>query len=337
MEASLSSIGVVVAHPDPGIADELVHAIEAEPDFYLALDPEKAAVVLAGAPSLRSLAAPPGVAVVGVSGDHELAAVARESLRHRAQAVLSWPGERSAFRAIVRDAATRARLAATRMDGKIVAVAGARGGAGTSTVAALLARAISDAAIVDLDAGGAQAAFLRDGAEPTFADVLGAIEDLDPRSFATALVPHASGRALCAAPRSRQANVAEAERLVTLLRATVPVAVCDVGRVDTEACRHVLSAADVGVIVCAPDVASMRGVRALAATAARIVLNRSERMRLSPRDLRRVLGAPPVAVVPFDSAVRRAGELGRLPRRGAARRAVEKLATTLMREVADGS
>ncbi|MFY9587261.1 MAG: hypothetical protein WAT66_07395, partial [Actinomycetota bacterium] len=93
----MPSIGVVVAHPDPGIADELVHAVEAEPDFYLALDPAKAAVVLAGTPSLRSLAPPAGVALVGVSADHDLAAVAREALRCHAHDVLSWPGERTSF------------------------------------------------------------------------------------------------------------------------------------------------------------------------------------------------------------------------------------------------
>lgn len=333
----MPSIGVVVAHPDPGIADELVHAVEAEPDFYLALDPEKAAVVLAGGPSLRSMTPSPGVAVVGVSADHDLASVARGALHCRAHDVLSWPEERDLFRSILREAAARARLGAAGSDGRIVAVAGARGGAGTTTVAALLARAISGSAIVDLDPSGGQAAFLADGAEPTFADVLAAIEDLDPRSFAAALVPHAAGRALCASPRATAPHARQAERLLALLRATVPVAVCDLGRGDTEAARTVQSAADVALIVCAPDVASMRGARALATPDPQVVLNRAARMRLSARDVSRVLGARPAAVVPFDAAVRRTGEAGRLPRRGPARRAVEKLAATLSCETDDGS
>jgi Flp pilus assembly CpaE family ATPase len=216
-------------------------------------------------------------------------------------------------------------------------VAGARGGAGTTTVAALLARAISGSAIVDLDPSGGQAAFLADGAEPTFADVLVAIEDLDPRSFLAALVPHAAGRALCASPRATAPDTAQTEQLLALLRASAPVAVFDLGRADTEAARTVLSAADVSLIVCAPDVASMRGSRALAMPNSRTVLNRSARMRLSARDVARVLGARPAAVVPFDAAVRRTGEAGRLPRRGSARRAVEKLAGTIVREAADGS
>lgn len=332
----MSSIGVAVAHPDPGIADELVHAVEAEPDLYLALDPEKAAVVLAGARSMGSLAPPAGVAVVGVSADHDLASVAREALRCRAHDVLSWPGERGAFRAIVREAAARARLGAAGADGKIVAVAGARGGAGTTTVAAMLARAISGSAVVDVDlAGAGQTAFLVDGAEPTFGDVLAAIEDIDPRAFGSAFAPHAAGRALCVTPLSRPPDRAQTERLVALLRASVPFAVCDLGRADTEAALTVLGAADVTLIVCAPDVASMRGARVLGA--GRVVLNQSARMRLSARDVARVLGEAPAAVVPFDATVRRAGEAGRLPRRGPARRAIEKLSSAIVREVADGS
>jgi pilus assembly protein CpaE len=332
----LSSIGVAVAHPDPGIADELVHAVEAEPDLYLALDPEKAAVLLAGARTLGSLAPHSGVAVVGVSADHDLAVVAREALRCRAHDVLSWPGERDSFRAIVRDAAARARLDAAGADGKIVAVAGARGGAGTTTIAAMLARAISDSAVVDLDGVGAgQAAFLADGAEPTFGDVLAAIEDLDPRAFVSAFTPHAAGRGLCVAPRSTPPDRAQAERLIALLRASVPLAVCDLGRAGGDASRVILEAADETLVVCAPDVTSMRGARVLGVGS--VVLNQYARMRLSARDVARVLGESPVAVVPFDPSVRRAGEAGRLPRRGQARRAIEKLAAAITRGAADGS
>jgi pilus assembly protein CpaE len=330
------SIGVAVAHPDPGVADELVHAIEAEPDLYLALDPEKAAVVLSGAPA--RLTVPPGVAIVGLSADHDLAAVARDALRSRAHDIISWPEERDAFRGIVRDAAARARLGAARADGRIVAVAGARGGAGTTTVAALLARAIDASAVVDLDAiGGGQAAFLVEGAEPTFDAVLAAIDDLDPGGFGQVFSAHAAGRALCAAPRTRAPDRVRTERLVALLRASVPWAVCDVGRAGSDAAAAVLEAADATLVVCAPDVASIRGARALGVPATRVVLNQAGRMRLSGRDVARVLGQPPAAIVPLDPAVRRAGEAGRLPRRGTARRALEKLAASLVAEAADGS
>ena len=70
---------------------------------------------------------------------------------------------------------------------------------------------------------------------------------------------------------------------------------------------------------------------------ARVVLNLSGRMRLTPRDVARVLGDPPAAVVPLDPAVRRAGESGRLPRRGRAARALQRLAASFARENADGS
>ena len=331
---------MAVAHPDPGIVDELVHAVEAETDLYLAVDPEKAAVVLAGSPSMRGLAHSPGVAVVGVAADHDLPAVAREAIRFGAHDLVCWPGDRHAFRTILREAASRARLALGGAEGRIVAVAGARGGAGTTTVAAMLARAIEDAVVVDLDVAGAgQAAFLVEGAEPTLGHVLAAVDDLDPRGLAAALVPHASGRALCPAPRSSPPDREQAERLVVLLRASVPVAVCDLGRADSDAGRAVLAAADAVLCVCAPDVASMRGARALAASSTRIrvVLNQATRTRLSARDVARVLGERPAAVIATDAAIRRAGEAGRLPRRGPGRRSIGKLAAALTRSASDGS
>lgn len=332
---------MAVAHPDPGIVDELVHAVEAESDLYLAVDPEKAAVVLAGSRSMRALAPSPGVAVVGVAADHDLPVVAREAIRCGAHDLVCWPGERHTFRTILREAASRARLAAGGAEGRIVAVAGARGGAGTTTVAAMLARAIEDAVVVDLDVAGAgQCAFLAEGAEPTLVHVLAAVDDLDPRGLTAALAPHASGRALCPAPRSAPPDREQAERLVALLRASVPVAVCDLGRADSDAERAVLAAADVVLCVCAPDVASMRGARALAASSTqpiRVVLNQATRTRLGARDVARVLGERPAAVIASDAAVRRAGEAGRLPRRGPGRRAIGKLAVALTRSAPDGS
>ena len=337
------SVGVAVAHPDPGIVDELVHAVEAEEDLYLALDPARATVVLAGEPALARISSSPppgGTAIVGLAADHDVTEVARAALRCGAQEIVCWPQDRAMLRSILRDACSRARLAAGGSDGRIVAVAGARGGAGTTTVAAMLARAIKDSVVVDLDPIGAgQAAFLADGAEPTLADVLAAVDDLDPRSLSAAMTPHASGRAVCAAPRVASATSQQATRLLALLRGTVPVSVIDAGRGGDEASRTVLRLADATLLVCGPDVGSMRGARAMGEVAGtgRVVLNHASRMRLSARDVARVLGEPPAIIVPADPAIRRAGESGRLPSRGPARRAVDRFAAALFAEVSDGS
>jgi pilus assembly protein CpaE len=337
------SLGVAVAHPDPGVVDELVHALESEGDLYLALDPAKASVLLAGESALADIdgARPGGSAIVGVAADHDVARVARAALRCGAHEIVCWPEDRGLLRSIVRDAASRARIAAGRSDGRIVAVAGARGGVGTTTVAAMLARALPESAVVDFDSVGAgQSAFMADGAEPTLPDVVAAVEDLDPQSLAAAMSEHAAGRAVCSPPRGAVPSKQQAGRLVALLRGTVATTVFDLGRGADEAAHAVLAAADEIVCVCGPDVASMSGARTFAAVtgrAPRVVLNLASRMRLSARDVGRVLGARPVAVVPLDPAVRRGGESGRLPGRGPARRALDRLARRLSAEAADGS
>lgn len=333
----MRSIGVAVAHPDPGIVDELVHALEAASDLYLALDPAKASVVVAGAGELRAMASGPrpGIAVVGLAVEDDLADVARVALRCRAEDILCWPRDRSALRSAVREAASRARLAAGGTDGKVVGVVGARGGAGTTTVAGLLARALTDAAVVDLDGAGAgQSMFVPPGTEPTLETVLEVVEDLDPGALVSALVPHAAGRALCAAARRDPLAPERVERLMGLLRAAVPFAVADLGRATDAGTRAAMRNADIVVCVCAPDLQSMRGARAFgeASLGIRYVLNSATRFRISPRDVSRVLGTPPSAVIPLDPAIRKAGEAGRLPSRGPARRAVDRLAAALMRE-----
>jgi Flp pilus assembly CpaE family ATPase len=337
------SIGVAVAHPDPGLVDELVHEVEASGDLYLALDPAKASVVLAGGSALDGMAGrplPEGTAVVGLAAGPELPEVSRAALRCNAHEIVCWPEDRSALRGILRDAASRARLAARRSDGRIIGVVGARGGAGATTVAAMLARAL-DAVVVDLDVTGAgQSAFLAGDAESTLAEVFAVIDDLDPPGFSAALTPHAAGRALTSTPRSIAPSADQASRLAALMRAAVPMSVCDLGRAADAVARAVLAEAATVVCVCAPDVASMRGARAVrdaSDVTMRIALNGVRRGRVTAREAARVLGVEPSVVVPADRRVRRAGEAGRLPGHGHAKRAVDRFAHELIEGAADGS
>ena len=336
----MRSVGVLVAHPDPGIVDELIHAVEGEEDLYLALDQAKASVVLAGGESLEQVAARPpveGTAVVGLAVIGDLAEVSRTALRCRAQEIVCWPQDRPALRRILRDAASRARLDAGRADGRIVAIVGARGGAGATTIAAMLARAM-EAIVVDLEPVGAgQSAFLADGAEPTLGTVVAALDDLDPSALTAALTPHAAGVALCRDPRSTSITGPHVARLTALVRASAPVAVFDLGRAADDATRSVAREAEIRVFVCAPDVASMRGARALLELGeAHVVLNGAARGRVSVREAGHVLGRKPVTV-PADRRIRRAGEAGRLPKRGRARKAIDDLAGRILAEARDGS
>ena len=332
---------MAVSHPDPGVVDELVHAVEAAPDLYLALDAGRASVVLAGEEGLRRLSsgpASPGVARIGLAVDGDLREVARVSLRCGAHDIVCWPRDGATLRETVRDAASRARLAAGGADGTIIAVVSARGGAGATTVAAMVASALPDSAVVELDAAGAGlSAFLPKKTEPTLASVLDVVEDLDPGGLRAALVPHAAGRALCSTARGEPPSPERVERLLALLRASVPTAVLDVGRASDAGARAAIRLADVVLCICAPDLQSMRGARALAAgVEVSYVLNMATRLRLGARDVGRVLGAAPVALIPFDGSVRKAGESGRLAARGPARRAVNRLAASVVAERSDG-
>lgn len=340
----MRSIGVAVAHPDPRLVDELVHDVEAAADLYLALDPASAGVIVCGESGLQAFSQEPprpGVGMVGLSVDGDVTRVARAALACGAHEIVRWPDERHSLRSIVRDAAARASLRAAGTDGRVVAVVGARGGVGTSTVASLLAACLPDAAIVDLDRVGAgQSNFVARDVTPTLDEVLAAAGDLDPTAFASALVPHAAGRVLFGPPRAPSVSADQIVKVLTLLRASVPFAVCDAGRGGDEGGRVLLSNADVVVSVGAGDIGSVRGALALQSAASRpirFVLNASERSRLRPRDVGRVLGTPVAAVVPFDPAVRRAGEAGRLPARGPARRSVARYARALEEELANGS
>jgi Flp pilus assembly CpaE family ATPase len=334
----MRSIGVHIAHPDPGIVDELIHAVEGEGDLYVALDPAKASVALAGRAALEDATAQfSGGAIVGLATNGDLAEVSRAALRCRAQEIVCWPQDRSALRKILRDAASRARLDARRADGRIVAVAGARGGAGTTTVAAMLARAM-EAVVVDLEpVGAAQSAFQADDAEPTLGTVLAAIDDLDAQALSAALTPHASGVALCGSPRAASVSGAQASKLTALVRSAAGVAVFDLGRASDDATSAVAREAETRVIICSPDVASMLGARALLELGdAHVVLNGAAWGRVSVREAGRVLGRKPIAV-PADRRVRRAGEAGRLPKRGRARKAIDDLGRRLLAEARDGS
>lgn len=338
----MRSLGIAVAHDDPRIVDEVVHALEATTDLYLALDPARASVLLAGPGALARVGGdpPPGVALVALSADGDVAGAARGALACRAHGLVCWPEDRPALASIAREAASRARLRTGGSDGAVLGIVGARGGVGATTVAALLARALPEGVVVDLDAAGAgQVNFAPPDAEAGLPEVMAAIEDLDLETFGGAFVPHAAGRALFAPPRSPAPDRNGVHRLIDLVRASFPFAVLDVGRGSEDAGRAVVERADALVCVCGPDVASVRGARALAAEVDRaigFVLNGARRWRLGARDLERVLGAPPVAVIPQDPRVRRAGEAGRLPAGGPARRAAGRLADRLAKELAGG-
>jgi Flp pilus assembly CpaE family ATPase len=63
------------------------------------------------------------------------------------------------------------------------------------------------------------------------------------------------------------------------------------------------------------------------------VVNRASRHEVAPSDVERVFGAPPLAVFPYDRAVERAQDHGRLlPARGRMGRSFDRLAISLLED-----
>jgi Flp pilus assembly CpaE family ATPase len=68
---------------------------------------------------------------------------------------------------------------------------------------------------------------------------------------------------------------------------------------------------------------------------ARIVVNRAARAEVTPADVERVFGRPPIATIPADRRVPREQSSARLlPRRGRTGRELDRLARSLLEEVA---
>lgn len=156
--------------------------------------------------------------------------------------------------------------------GRLVGVAGAKGGVGTTTVVTHLAldiaRSVPDLGVclVDLD--------LEKGDVPGhvevrhrlgISDLAKVAEDLSPGTVADAMTHHASGVHLLLAPpdiREVESVTPQALRqIVAALRRQYDLVLVDLGSHATPAQATVLELVDEVVLVVNPDVAAMRGMR----------------------------------------------------------------------------
>ncbi len=329
------SLGVVVAHDDRDVTEQIAGVLEAAPDLFVASTSLAAAragnVVVAGGEILfnaRHLQHP----LVAVACDDPVR-TARAALAAGARELIRWPDESDRLPAAVRRAANNGRHETG--DGVVIAVAGARGGVGTSTFVASLASALGDAIVLDLDTVGAgQRAFA--GAPParTLDEVLTALADIDPEGLAASLVPHAGGtRALHASATGLEPDVRELNGLLRASRGCAPFTVIDCGRGVSTAGVLAARNADARIIVAADDVASIRAAGRLIRSAfhgARIVLRRERRRGISMRDLESAFGRKPDAIVETSRAIARQVDLGRLPKRPS--RSLARFASSLKEE-----
>jgi len=209
--------------------------------------------------------------------------------------------------------------------GRTIAFIGAKGGAGSSTVAHNVAFALSrsyeaDVVVADLDlAWGTAGLDFNQDPPQTVADAIQAPDRIDDVFLDRILAKCADNLSLLAAPAALERAYDHDEQtfdlLVDVIRGSVPSVVIDLPHQWTSWVRRVLSLVDDVVITATPDLASLRNTKNLVDQLkimrpndreAKIVVNQigvPKRPEIKPDDFRKALGIDLLATVPFDPAL----------------------------------
>ena len=207
--------------------------------------------------------------------------------------------------------------------GRIIAVTGAKGGSGASTVAHNIAWSIAktlDVATVvaDLDLGfGTAGLDFNQDPPQSIADAIYAPDRLDGNLVERLLSKCTDKLSLLAAPATldRQYDLAETafDGVIDILRASGPCTILDVPHQWTAWTRRLLTAADEVVIVATPDLASLRNAKNMLDalrlsrpndSRPRLVLNGvglPKRPEIGAADFGKAVEATPLALIPFDA------------------------------------
>jgi Flp pilus assembly CpaE family ATPase len=258
----------------------------------------------------------------------------RAAIRAGAEGFFVWPADRDALSAAA--AGTRAGPLALDRRASVVAVHAARGGAGATFVATHLARAFArrgnSCILIDGDpARGDVGAAIGAPEEQvhTLADLVPLGAELTPAHLDETLWTHPGGFRVLLSPSAEEAQtieVSNVRRAVDLPHVIDPLAI--------SGCET----ADRIVEVLTLDVLSFRSSkRALDALRPvgiegrlGFVVNRASRAEITPRDVVRVFGCEPLAIVPRDRGVTSAQDHGRLVgARSRTGRTFDRLAGTL--------
>ena len=207
--------------------------------------------------------------------------------------------------------------------GRMIAVTGAKGGVGASTLAHNVAWAISRdfdcaATIVDLDLpyGTAGLDFNQDPPQG-IAEAVFSPDRLDANLVDRLLSKCTEKLSILAAPamleRAYDFSETAFDGLFDILRATVPVVILDVPHAWTAWSRRSLIGADEVIVVAAPDLANLRNSKNLIDVlrtarpndaAPKLVLNGvnlPKRPEIAAADFAKSLELQPTAVLPFDA------------------------------------
>jgi Flp pilus assembly CpaE family ATPase len=352
---------VILAIGSQEVAEEVLHL----------LDRSGRARVVATAADDRQLAeavrqlepdavvAEPAIAAAGVGSAALLALATRESIASLraaigagAQGFYVWPQERQALLGQVLALAAARRVPDRRAT--VVAVHAARGGAGCTFVATHLAQALArrdvSCLLVECDptfADLTQVLGYADQEVPTIADLVPVGDELTVEHLDGIRVHHDAGFDVVLGSEASLTDAVEdglLRAVVGLAGASADVVVAHVPRHLSVFTRWCVEQADRIIEVVSLDVLSFRA----AARAIEIlsplglddrfafVVNRAARSEITTGDVRRVFEREALAVVPFDGAVGRLQDHGRLaPPRGRIGRAFDRLAGTIVETSAE--
>ena len=212
----------------------------------------------------------------------------------------------------MRDRVAGEESAAGALGGQLVAVAGSKGGVGTTTVALHLGLAAARLApgrpvcLVDFDLQkGDFRALLDTPHRRSVVDLVEVANEISVRHLQETLYTHKEGFRLLLAPeegeKAEDVDSAVARNVLSAVKARHALTVVDIGAVATEATAIAAEMATQVVVVTTPDVLALRGVRRMRELwkrlsvredeDVRIVLNRASRRREIQPDLaRKVVG-----------------------------------------------
>ncbi len=290
----------------------------------------------------------PEVGLVLIAED-ESPALMRSAMQAGLRDVLTLPLTFDALEAGVRNAAQWSRAlrervsvdetAASGLGGQLIAVAGSKGGVGTTTVALQLALAATRAApgkpvcLADFDMlTGDLRTLLDTPPRRSVADLVEVASELTVRHLQETLYSHPAGIRLLLAPeegeRGEDVTNEVSRNVLDAVRSRHALTIVDCGSSFSEASVAAIEAASRLIIVTTPDILALRGVhrmrellrrlQARETDDAMIVLNRTSRkLEVQPDVARRVVGGQfaqttiPADFAAFEPAVN-TGQPGRL-------------------------
>jgi pilus assembly protein CpaE len=207
----------------------------------------------------------------------------------------------------------------TGVGGTMIAIAGAKGGVGTTTTAVRLALEAAQAegrravCLVDFDLQAGDVGILLDlNHRRSIVDLHEVAEDLSPRQLEETLYVHQSGLRVLLAPnqgeQSEEVRAPIARQVLGAIKLRFDVVIVDVGTLVSEANAVAVEMADEVLVVTTPDVPALRAANRLIALWERlqvrkrdqvkVVVNRvNKSLEVQPDLVRKVVTAPLARVV----------------------------------------